>query len=151
MQLNHRDPLEFDVYELDLATGALTMLARNPGRVAGWLSGDKGELFATTMTTGGDLELSRWDAGTVRTVATFDGLDYPLGVFPMQPTPDGSGIWLGSNRDTDRTRLVRLDLASGEECEVDSHPEFDLDTRGVAYEGALSPLIRSRRTGELIG
>ncbi|RDI63363.1 S9 family peptidase [Nocardia pseudobrasiliensis] len=151
VQLNQRDVLEFDVYELDLVTGELTILARNPGRVAGWLSGDEGELFATVMTAEGDLELCRWEAGTLRTVTTFDGIDYPLGVFPMLPTPDGSGIWLGSNRGTDRTRLVRLDVTTGVEVEIDSHPTFDLDTRGIASDGQLTPLIRDPRTGELIG
>ena len=63
----------------------------------------------------------------------FDGADYPLGVYPIVVTPDGTGVWIGSNRDTDRTRLVRLDVATGEETEVDSHPTFDLDTRRMVW------------------
>jgi hypothetical protein len=82
------------------------------------------------VTADGDLELSQWDKGTatLHTVVVFDGTDYPMSVYPMVITPDGTGVWLGSNRGTDRTRLVRLDLASGEQTEVDSHPTFDLDT-----------------------
>lgn len=78
---------------------------------------------------------------------TYDGTDYPLGIYPVAVTPDGTGLWLGSNRDSDRTRLVRVDVATGEEFEVDSHPRFDLAISPVLP----SPLIISDRTGELIG
>ncbi|MFD3919468.1 alpha/beta fold hydrolase [Streptomyces sp. NPDC058595] len=153
LHLNHRNPVEFDLYELDIASGELTMLAKNPGQVAGWLYTASGELYAETWTAHGDIELARWDTatGTPRTVTTFDGGDYPLGVRPFQLTPDGTGVWIGSNRDTDRTRLVRLDLATGLETEVDSHPEFDLDTRSTVFPTLPSPLIHDRGTGELIG
>ena len=58
----------------------------------------------------------------------------------MVVTPDGTGMWIGSNRDTDRTRLVRLDVATGEETEVDSHPTFDLDTQPRVARRRSSPV-----------
>ncbi|PNG95719.1 S9 family peptidase [Streptomyces malaysiensis] len=153
LSLNRRKLTEFDLYELDIATGDLTMLAENPGRITGWLCTPSGDLYAQTLTADGDIELSRWDAGTGEThpVTTFDGADYPLGVQPYLCTPDGTGVWFGSNRDGDRTRPARLDLATGEETVVDSHPLFDLDTRSTVFPTLPSPLIRDRSTGELIG
>ncbi|RZT88855.1 dipeptidyl aminopeptidase/acylaminoacyl peptidase [Pseudonocardia sediminis] len=147
VQLNTREPGVIDLHELDIATGELTMLARNPGTVNTWLTGPDAEPFAYGLTDSGDIELSRLDTetGTLETVVTYDGSDHPLGISPMQVTPDGTGIWLGSNRGTDRTRLVRLDLATGEEVEVDSHPTFDL------VPGPATPLIEHPRTGELLG
>ena len=130
VHLNNRKVELFDLYEIDIATGELTLLAENPGHIGYWLCSRDGDLLAGSLTQDGDVELSRWDkdTGTLHTVVVFDGTDYPMGVHPMVITPDGTGVWLGSNRDTDRTRLVRLDLATGEETEVDSHPTFDLDT-----------------------
>ncbi|MEV0227666.1 S9 family peptidase [Streptomyces sp. NPDC050704] len=153
LHLNRRDPAEFDLYELDIAAGELTLLAENPGQVAGWLHTPDGDLYAQTWTADGDIEFAQWDTGTgkPRPVTTFDGSDYPLGINPFQLTPDGTGLWLGSNRGSDRTRLVLLDLATGEEIEVDSHPDFDLDTRSTVFPTLPSPLIRNRHTGELIG
>jgi dipeptidyl aminopeptidase/acylaminoacyl peptidase len=58
---------------------------------------------------------------------------------------------MGSNRDTDRTRLVRVDLTTGEETEVDSHPELDVDPRGIVSPIIPAPLIQDRGTGELLG
>ncbi|MFH8490819.1 S9 family peptidase [Streptomyces longisporoflavus] len=168
-QLNARDRAQFDLVELDLATGDLTTLAQSPGGgVEGWLYSEREsqrelqresqrelqrELFAMGTTAEGDVELSRWDAATDTPVpvARFDGADSPLGVYPMEVTPDGAGVWIGSHRGSDRLRLARLDLATGEEHEVDSHPRYDLDTRARAFPALPSPLIRSRRTGELLG
>ncbi|MFF5718831.1 hypothetical protein [Streptomyces buecherae] len=88
-----------------------------------------GKLYARGLTAGGDTELSRRDpgAGTMRPVSTFDGSDYPLDIRPFQLTPGGTGAWLGSSRDGDRTRVVRPDLATGAETEVDGHPTLDPD------------------------
>ncbi|WP_431958036.1 S9 family peptidase [Nocardia lijiangensis] len=153
LHLNSRDIAVFDLCELDIATGAITVLAENPGRVAYWMCGPDGDLFAQALTTAGDIEFSRWDVdtATLHPIAVYDGADYPMGVLPVQLTPDGSGVWIGSNGGTDRTRLVRLDLTTGAETEVDSHPTFDLDTRGAVSPVLPSPLILDRRTGALIG
>lgn len=153
LRMNRRDPAEFDLYEADVATGELTMLARNPGRAGGLLCTPGGDLYTQGLTADGDIELARWDSATGKSspVTTFDGGDHPMGVHPFQLTPDGTGVWLGSTRDSDRTRLARLDLATGEETVVDGHPLFDLDTRSAVFTTLPSPLIRHRRTGELLG
>jgi hypothetical protein len=104
------------------------------------------------LTPDGDVELLRWHTATheLRSIVVYDGADYPTGVFPMVVTPDGTGIWLGSNEGTDRTRVVRLDVATGKQTAVDSHPTFDLDPRGQIWPTIPQPLILSRRTGELL-
>ncbi|QRY45878.1 S9 family peptidase [Mycolicibacterium boenickei] len=149
VQTNNRDPQLVDAYELDIATGELTLLAENPGNVITWLCAPNGDLFTNTLTADGDVEISQWDSATasLRTIKVYDGTDYPLGIFPVVISPDGTGIWLGSNEGSDRTRLVRLDVATGVETEVDSHPTFDLGNQMVLP----SPFILSERTGELIG
>ncbi|MEV1023215.1 S9 family peptidase [Streptomyces sp. NPDC050264] len=153
LRLNHRSPVEFDLYELDIPTGELTILAQNPGQVAGLLYTPDGKLYTHTLTDDGDIALSTWDpvTGVRHPVATFDGSDYPLDIQPFQLTPDGTGAWIGSNRGSDRTRLVRLDLATGAETEVDSDPILDLDPRSTVFPTLPSPLVLDRRTGDLIG
>lgn len=69
------------------------------------------------------------------------------GIYPIAVSPDGTGVWLGSYQGSDRLRLARLDVATGEETEVDSHPTLDLGAQLVLP----SPFITSERTGELIG
>lgn len=151
VQLNKRRPDLADLFEIDLATGRLTLMAENPGDVISWLYTPK-RLLVFTMEDGGEHVLSEWDRGYRRQIARFSGVDAPFGVLPVAPTPDGDGLWIGSSRGSDRTRLVRVDLETGEQIGVDSHPVFDLDTpRPEADPRFPSSLILHPRTGELLG
>lgn len=149
VQHNARNPELMDAFELDIASGELTLLAENPGNVVAWIPGPGGHLFTNNLTPSGDVEISQWDPDTTstRSIKVYDGRDYPLGIHPIVPTPDGTGVWLGSYDGSDRLRPVRLDVATGEETVVDSHPSFDL----AAQIMLPSPFIVSEQTGELIG
>jgi dipeptidyl aminopeptidase/acylaminoacyl peptidase len=153
VEITGRGTTETELCELDIASGRLTVLSGDLAGVTGRHYVGDGSLLVERLTDRGDLEILQTvpGSGDLRLVTTLDGADYPLGVFPFVVTPDGSGVWVGSNRGTDRTRLVRIDLATGEETEVDSHPVFDLDTRAPVLTGLPSPLIRHRWTGELLG
>lgn len=149
VQINNRNPELFDVYQLDIASGELTLLAENPGNAFSWLCGRNGALFSTRLTADGDVELSRWDTETrtLHQITVYDGTDYPLGIHPVVATPDGTGLWLGSNRGSDLTRPVRVDVATGKETDVDG-------PTGVEFANQLmlpAPFIVSERTGELLG
>ncbi|MGW9347625.1 Dipeptidyl aminopeptidase/acylaminoacyl peptidase [Nocardiopsis flavescens] len=151
VQLNKRRPDLIDLFELDLETGRLTTAAENPGDVLTWLHAS-GRLLAFTLEEDGEHVLSEWAHGGLRTIARFSGSDFPFGLTPAVPTPDGNGLWIGSPRGSDRTRLVRVDLETGEEAGVDSHPVFDLDTpRPEADTRFPSSLILHPVTGELLG
>lgn len=150
---NKRTPTLMDAYELDIATGELTMVAKNPGNGSGWRASSNGELFSTALTADGDVELFQWEpqTETLRSIVTFDGRDYTMGLYPITVTPDGTGIWIGSNDGTDRTRIVRVDVVTGERTHVDSHPVYDVDTRASVFTTLAEPLILDRRTGDLLG
>jgi dipeptidyl aminopeptidase/acylaminoacyl peptidase len=170
VHLNARDHALFDLYEIDIARGELTMLAENPGDVGGWMRAADGQLLVSTANEAGDwcgdaeadwivpavaveevTVLSRWIDGELQEIATLSGDDFPAGMVPLELTPDRTAIWAPSYRGTDRTHLVRIDLASGEETVVNSHPAFDIDPRSQVFPTLPSPLIQHRRTGELLG
>lgn len=100
VQLNKRNPELFDPYELDIATGELTLLAENPGNIMEWLCSRNGELFNSAMTADGDIELSHWDkaSGTLRPIARYAGVDYPVGVYPTEITPTAPASGSGPTR-----------------------------------------------------
>ena len=146
LQMNAESAAEFDLYDLEIATGDLTRLAPSPGRGSTWmLVGD--ELLRRSMRADGTWEL--WQDETL--IATFDGDAYPMDVHPFEAAADGSSIWFGSYRGTDHLHPARLDLATGEETMIHHHPHADLDTRSLVFTNLPSPLIRHRRTGELLG
>jgi dipeptidyl aminopeptidase/acylaminoacyl peptidase len=151
VHLNARNRALFDLYEIDIKRGGLTMLAENPGDVAGWMRAADGELLVSTTNENGDNVISRWNDGATEEITTFSGDDFPSGMAPLELTPDRTAIWAPSYRGTDRTHLVRIDLATGTETVVDSHPRFDIDPRTQVFPALPSPLIQHRRTGDLLG
>ena len=138
--MNLRDRSRFDAYRITLATGRLELVGENPGNVLGWVVDRAGRVRAArAQTEDGDFEILVADAegGALRVVARYPNED---GGHVYAFTPDGSSLWVGSARGTDRARLVELDLASGTERVVDEDPVADLG----------GPVI-SDRTGRLLG
>ncbi|MFP5072718.1 S9 family peptidase [Pseudonocardia nantongensis] len=157
VRLTGRTSTAIELCEIDIGTGELTVVSGDvPGASSVHRVGD-GSVLVERLTAGGDRELSRTTPGSdeLHPITTFPGADHPVAVFPFVVTPDGTGAWIGSHRDddgdTDRVRLVRLDLETGAEAEVDSHPTLDLDSRALAFPSLPAPLIRDRATGELLG
>ena len=139
VSMNRRDPQCFDVHRIELATGSIELVAENPGNIAGWHTDPAGQLLAASaQTPAGDTEiLVRGDESQeFRSLAVYANED---GGSVYGFTPDGTALWVGSAQGSDLTRLVRLDLATGEETEVHAHAEVDLG----------GPVLRSR-TGELL-
>ena len=140
VSMNLRSPDRFDAYRLRLANGRLTLVGENPGNVIGWVPDRDGRVRAAyAQTPSGDYEiLAREGEGDpLRVVAGYANEDEGT---PYAFTADGTALWVGSGRDSDLSRLVRLDLASGEETVVDQDDQVDLS----------GPII-SDRTGELLG
>ncbi|MDL5154613.1 alpha/beta hydrolase family protein [Actinomycetospora termitidis] len=149
--INHRRPDEIDTCEIDIATGELTVLVTGDGEFGGSQLAPGGDLYGVGQDDEGNWTVGhRAPSGEVRTIAVLDAADHPTGPFPVQLTPDGTGMWLGRHGHTDRLRLVRLDLATGVEIEVAGHPTHDVDTRAQVFPTIPSPLIRDR-DGELLG
>ena len=74
---------------------------RIPATSHRWLCSRNGELFATSLTPDGDVELSRWDSDAPARCIPSPCSTAPTirwASIPMVITPDGTGVWLGSNR-----------------------------------------------------
>ncbi|MBY6682122.1 S9 family peptidase [Rhodococcus sp. BP-316] len=152
VMLNARNPAEFDLHRIDVATGEITVIGRSAGTDRLLMLAEDDTLVEQEMTDDGHLLLSRvTPSGTRNPIASIDATDYPIGITPTQMTPDGTGLWMGSTRGRDLTHLVRLDLDTGEETVVDSHPTLELDAARRAVEQTSSPLICDAETGGLLG
>src|SRR6266571_8936849 len=111
--MNKENPQVHDVYLLDLRSGELTLTAKNPGNVAGWVSDSEFKVRGalTALPDGGrellvrDSEESEW-----RTVVTWNADDALLSA-PVGFTQDGQSIYLEDARNANASRLVKLNLA----------------------------------------
>jgi dipeptidyl aminopeptidase/acylaminoacyl peptidase len=135
--LNLRDRRVFDMYRVDLETGAVTLEAKNPGDVLTWVADWDFTIRAATA----------FDPVTCNTVIRVrDAVDQPwrdLVTMPFEQAlfdgqvvggsliacfgPDNKSLVIHSALGSDHGRLVRVDGVTGKELEVlASHPASDV-------------------------
>jgi dipeptidyl aminopeptidase/acylaminoacyl peptidase len=137
---NKRDKKVFDVYRLDLSSGDLKLVEQNPGDVDDWAVDTEGRVRAATAKVGTDTEIRVRDGESepFRAIATYKDEEGP-GIHGF--SKDGNFLYFESSRDSDKSRLVKLDLSTGKETEVIAEdPEYDFGS-----------VIISDKTDELIG
>lgn len=136
---NSRDKHFFDAYRLDLKTGELQLIEKNPGDVDSWHVDSHGDIRACTAQVGTKTEIRVRDSATgpFRTLATYTDEDSPT-VHGF--SADSTYLYFSSARDADAERLVKLDLKTGKETLIDADPDYD-----------LSEVLISDRNNQLLG
>jgi len=122
VEMNRNNPMFFDVYSCDLATGGLTMLQANAGLdengdvILGYFSDEHLVIrgFATIDQETGEITYFVREAAEApwRELIRYSALDE---VAPRAFSEDGKGLYLTSNLESNTTALYYMDLASGEE------------------------------------
>ena len=128
IQYNQRVPQVFDVYRVDVNTGAATMVAQNPGNITGWVADHHGRVRAATTSDGVNTSLlyRATEKDPFKTVLT---TDFRTTVNPQLFTFDDHKLYAMSNRGRDKTALVVLDPDTAKEGQpLFAHEEVDLDS-----------------------
>ena len=124
---NQRDPQVFDVYRVNVRSGAAELVARNPGNIVGWQTDHAGKLRAAVASDGLNTTLLYRDdeAAEFRPLIT---TDYRTSVHPAFFTFDDKKLYAQSNRGRDKLALVVIDPARPDvEEEIYAPQEVDLD------------------------
>ncbi|PKD78563.1 S9 family peptidase, partial [Escherichia coli] len=108
---NQRDPQVFDVYRVNVHTGAGVLVAQNPGNIVGWQTDHAGKVRAAVTSDGLNTTLLYRDneASAFRPLFT---TDYRTSVCPAFFTFDDKKFYALSNRGRDKLALVVIDPAS---------------------------------------
>jgi dipeptidyl aminopeptidase/acylaminoacyl peptidase len=134
--MNRRDKAVFDVWRLDLTTGALTPVETNPGNVADWIIDRKLRVVGrqTTLPEGGGTVDVRDGKGwkTLRKWGVTDD------VAVIGPTPDGKALLLLTNLGQDTQVVELVDVKSGKGKIVAADPS--VDASGFIYDEARDKL-----------
>ncbi len=132
--LNRRLPEVFDVYDLDLASGALTLVAENPGGITSWGADHAGRIRYAIATDGVDnTYLYRDDgSGAFREVLTTSFRD---AFAPQCFTADNRKLYAASNLGRDKLAIVLVDPATAQEEEL-VYARDDVDVAGIAWSKA---------------
>jgi dipeptidyl aminopeptidase/acylaminoacyl peptidase len=136
VSMNLRDAKLFDIYRVNLLTGATTMEAQNPGDVIGWAA-DSNLMIRAATAFNDSLET----VVRVRDSAKAPWRDLLKIPFEQAPflgqvnggnvivgfSPDGKKLVIGSSKGSPTNRLVELDTTTGKELRVlASDPQADL-------------------------
>lgn len=126
--LNKENPQVHDVYHLDLHTGALTMVAKNPGTISDWVTDTQFKVrgaVAATPDSGSELLIRDREDAEWRTLVTW-GPDDALDSGPLGFTKDGEHLYLRDSRNANATRLVKLNIATGELTVLAEDTQYDV-------------------------
>ncbi|MGA2169940.1 MAG: alpha/beta fold hydrolase [Terracidiphilus sp.] len=139
--LNDRDKAWHDLYKLRISTGEKTLLRKNTDRVTGWSFDLKGQLrLATRNAENGDTEVLRVDADKLTGI-------YSCTVFetcnPLHFLPDGSRVYMETNKDANLISLVLFDPATGKTEAVESDPLGKVDFGGALFSEATDELVET--------
>ena len=125
ISMNKRDARVFDVFRLNTRTGAMELVAENPGSVTSWVTDHEGKVRAATQTDGVNSELL-YRATEDEPFRKILSTNFRESVDPAFFTFDNKELYATSNLGRDKAAIVRLDPETGKELEVlFEHPEVD--------------------------
>ncbi|GAC41475.1 S9 family peptidase [Paenibacillus popilliae] len=121
--LNKENKAVFDVYRLNIKTGALQLVAKNPGNVQKWLADRNGNIRMAIVLNGYVYEIV-YRASDKEEFRPFlklnEGAVHLLGF-----TQDNQSVLAVSSQGRDKAALVRFDLQANEQV-LFEHPEVDI-------------------------
>lgn len=136
--LNDRDKAWHDLYKLRISTGEKTLMRKNTDRITNWIFDLKGSLrLATRSAENGDTEFLRVDPDNFTKI-------YSCSVFEtcgaLHFKPDGSKLYIETNKDANLISLALLDPATGNTETVESDPLGKVDLSGALFSEATDEL-----------
>ncbi len=145
--MNNRNPELADAYRVDLTSGALDLAATNPGTFLGYVADNRNQVRAAyAVDSAGQYQL--WTRDTERTpwrmVKSYAVEDR---ITPLRFAADGR-LYATSNEGSDLTRLVAIDLSSGQESVVDSDPAGEVDIDRAFFDDSTGQLLMTRYIGD---
>jgi dipeptidyl aminopeptidase/acylaminoacyl peptidase len=152
--LNKDNPELHDVYQLDLATGKLDLVASNPGFI-GWLAdADLRVRCGVAPTPDGGLIVTVRDSEDAEWRQALQvGPEDALGTSPVAFSRDGNHLIMVSSQDANAARLVRLDLADGDRQVIYADPRYDVESVVLhpdTHEPELVTVVRDRAEIEAV-
>lgn len=143
--MNKENPRVHDVYHLDLVTGELELVAKNPGNVSDWVADAEFKIRGATMATpegGFDLMIREDESAEWQKLLTWDS-ENSYTSYPVSFSKDGKSIYLIDSRDANAGRLIKMEMATKDIQVIAEDPQYDVagvlihpdtyEIQGVSY------------------
>jgi dipeptidyl aminopeptidase/acylaminoacyl peptidase len=134
--INQRDTSAFDLYRCNITSGDLNLMLENPGNITDWYFDKQGELRAVCLndTEGGQNIMFRmaknisttYKASEWRQMIHWKYEDTDTsGVFGF--SMDGQRIFIRDSSSSNTSRLVEMNVATGEQKVIAQDPQYDVE------------------------
>jgi len=126
VEINKRNPQVHDVYRLDVNTGELELIAKNPGNISGWMTDNNGKLRIATTSDGVNTSLlfRENESDEFKSILT---TNFKESVSPLYFTFDNKELYVSSNRSRDKSAIFKFDLQTAKEGElIFEHKDVDV-------------------------
>lgn len=125
--MNKRTAQVFDPYRLNINSGAMELLAENPGNISAWMTDHEGRLRIAVATDGvnNSIQYRATETDAFKTIIT---TNFKESLAPLYFDFDQSHhIYALSNLGRDKMAIVKIDISTGTELElIYEHPEVDV-------------------------
>ncbi|MFK7697770.1 S9 family peptidase [Paenibacillus sp. HJGM_3] len=148
--LNKENVAAHDVYRLTIATGELSLVAKNPGNILGWVVDADLHVRgagAATPDGGADLLVRDDEGSDWKTIVSWNSED-AMSSRPIGFTKDGKELFVIDSRNTNSGRLVRMNAQEGTYRVVAEDPQYDVGEVMLdpdTYEVQAVAFVRERK------
>jgi dipeptidyl aminopeptidase/acylaminoacyl peptidase len=128
IEMNKENPMVHDVYRLDLSTGEMELVGRNPGNFVGWMADRELKVrgaVAARPDGGFELMVRESEGASWNKVLTWD-TENSLSSDALGFTKDGDFVYCIDSRNANTGRLVKLNLATKEVEVLAEDPQYDV-------------------------
>lgn len=153
--MNKENPQVHDVYHLDLTTGDMELVARNPGNFAGWATDPNFKVrgaLATNPEGGTDLMLRESEEGSWDKFITWGSEDV-LTSGPVSFNLGGDSLYLIDSRNVNAGRLIKMDIADKGFDVIAEDPQYDVSGALIhpdRYEVQAVSFTRARQEWKVL-
>lgn len=141
--LNKRDKKVFDAYRLNVKTGAMTLIAQNPGNFTEWLTDHNGQLRVAMAKDGVNTKIFYRETEKQKFKKIIEN-NFRVSTDPVLFTSDNKNLYIVSNQNRDKEALIIFDPRTRREVkEVFAHPEVDVSAQ-ITYSKKNKELIAAR-------
>jgi dipeptidyl aminopeptidase/acylaminoacyl peptidase len=139
--LNSRDKAWHDLYELNLATGKMTLIRENKDRIDGWtFDWDENVRLATRSNENGSSDILRVDADKLTPIFQAPLLE---SAYIVAFTPDNKQVYLVTNKGKERnfSELLLLNPETSETVFVEKDPLSKVDFESAVFSDKSRALL----------
>ena len=139
---NLRDKKVFDVFRLNIKTGKLALLAKNPGTITGWVTDHNGKLRLAVESEGLNYHVLYRESENQK-FTNILSYTYKDQFSPLFFTFDNKNLYASSNLNRDKAAIVEFDLKLKKETKIIyQHPDVDVEELNYSRKRKVLTSVR---------